>query len=183
MPARGPGLMSRTSNRCRYEGVFDICVIYDCLHHAGREQAVLEGVFRALRAGGEVIVVEPGRGHHQSATSRWAATTHGVSEKDMSPRLTARLLRGAGFTVTGIFPRLQFQMVEKVGTGRIVGVLRPLVGSRIAALVKTIKNSILIKSNGIVLAKKPPNTPAEGVALQEKNQDHTPISPPLRLSV
>ena len=137
-----------------FDRAFDIAVIYDCLHHAERELAVLQSVFRALDDEGEVIVVEPGRGHHVSTTSRWAEQTHGVTEKDMPPQLTVKLLRAAGFSSIRVFPRVQFQLVERTGTGGMVKLLRPLVGARLAALAKTAKNSVFTGQNGIVLAKK-----------------------------
>lgn len=144
-----------------YEGMFDIAVLYDCLHHADCAQTVLRAVYRALSKEGEVIIVEPGRGHHDSGPSQCAEQTHGVTEKDMPPRLTTRLLRSAGFFSVRVFPRAQFQLVERKGTGGIVKLLTPFLGSKIAALAKTLKNSVATGQNGIVLAKKTSNkTPA-----------------------
>lgn len=134
---------------------FDAAVIYDCLHHAEHPQKVADAVCRALRPGGEVVVVEPGRGHHDSATSRWARETHGVTEDEMPPRRVVGFLRRAGFSSSRVYPRAQFQLAEKEGTGRVARVLRPLAGARLAALAKTLKNSLLVNRNGVVWAQKP----------------------------
>ncbi len=138
-----------------FEGAFDIAVIYDCLHHAERPRAVVEGTFRALKEEGEVVIVEPGRGHHDSPVSQEARNAHGVTENDMPPKLVRPLLRAAGFAPVKVFPRAQFQLVEKVGTGGIVRLLQPLFGSRLAALAKTLKNSVAVNQNGVVWARKP----------------------------
>lgn len=138
-----------------FEAVFDVAVLYDCLHHADNERAVIRGVFRALKPGGETIIVEPGRGHRCGATSKWAVKTHGVTEKDMPPRLTAALLREAGFGPIRVFPRARFQVFERKATGGIARLLSPIFGSGPAALAKTVKNSIFTSRNGVVLAGKP----------------------------
>ena len=152
---------------CDFEGLpfrdaFDVAVLYDCLHHAEREQEVLRSVFGALAEGGEVILVEPGRGHHDSPGSQEAVQAHGVTEKDMHPALTTRLLHTAGFSEIRVFPRVQFQRVERCGTGGIVRALRPLFGPRLAGLAKTLKNSVFTGTNGVVLARKTARGPAHG---------------------
>ncbi len=149
----GSGWTTAMFARSGYDA-FDVAVLYDCLHHAEREQAVLQSVFAALAEGGEVILVEPGRGHHDSPGSQEAVQAHGVTEKDMHPALTTRLLRAAGFSEIRVFPRVQFQMVERCGTGGIVRALRPLFGPRLAGLAKTLKNSAFPGTNGVVLARK-----------------------------
>ena len=138
-----------------FSGRFDIAVIYDCLHHADREREVVKSVFRALAGGGEILVMEPGRGHHDSQGSQIAVQAHGVTEKDMPPSLTTRLLRAAGFADIRVFPRAQFQIAEREGTGGVTRRLEPLLGPRVAALVKTLKNSVFTGGNGVVTARKP----------------------------
>ena len=138
-----------------FNDIYNIVVIYDCLHHAENELAVLHSVFRALKKGGEIIIVEPGQGHHDSKVAKWAMQTHGVTEKDMPPKMTVHLLRTAGFSEIRVFPRAQFQMMERTGTGRLVKLLSPLLGRRLAALIKTMKNSVFTGRNGVVSAKKP----------------------------
>jgi len=137
-----------------FRSEFDIVVIYDCLHHAENERAVLESVFRALKNGGEAVIVEPGEGHAADAVSQRAVQAHGVTEKDMPARRTAKLLRAAGFRTVRVLPRAQFQVAEREGTGGIVRLLRPLLGARLAGLLKTLKNTAFPGCNGIVLARK-----------------------------
>jgi len=72
----------------------------------------------------------------------------------MSPALVIPLLRLAGFSSIRTFPRAQFQVAEKEGTGGIIRFLRPLIGSAPASFIKTIKNSLFIRNNGVVWAKK-----------------------------
>lgn len=140
-----------------FDGKFDAAVIYDCLHHAEDPLAVLRATHRALSPTGEVVIVEPGRGHHDSPTSKWAREEHGTTENDMPPRLVVRLLRSAQFSTIKVFPRAQFQLVEKTGSGVIIRILRPLLGFRLAAMAKTMKNSIFINENGVVWAQKSSN--------------------------
>lgn len=137
-----------------FENRFDVAVLYDCLHHAESPGAVISGVYKALQARGEVIVVEPGRGHERSATAQSAIAAHGVTEKDMPPSATTGLLRQAGFTEIRVFPRVQFQLVESKGTGGIVRLLSPVLGRRLAGALKTMKNTLFAGSNGVVLAVK-----------------------------
>jgi SAM-dependent methyltransferase len=138
-----------------YESEFDTTVIYDCLHHSDDEKEVLRNVHRALRPGGEVIVAEPGKGHHQSDISQGAAAAHGVTEKDMPPAHTVPILRAVGFESIRVFPRVQYQLYEREPTGRIGGLLSRIVGKRAASLVKNLKNSLFPGINGIVSATKP----------------------------
>ncbi len=137
-----------------FNNQFDVAVIYDCLHHADNPQAVIQATCRALRSGGEVVIVEPGRGHHDSPTSQWARENHGTTENDMSPAVVIPLLRIAGFSSIRTLPRAQFQVAEKNGTGGIMRFLRPFVGATLASFVKTVKNSLFIRNNGVVWAKK-----------------------------
>lgn len=137
-----------------FEDVFDICVCYDSLHHAEHPQSVITGIFRALKKAGTILLMEPGQGHHGSAESQRAIEDCGVTEKDMPPSLTAAMLRQAGFSAIAVFPRTRYQMVEKRGTGRVVEILRPFIGERGACLAKTLKNSLWVKRNGVVIARK-----------------------------
>jgi SAM-dependent methyltransferase len=140
--------------RLSHEGTFDLCVIYDCLHHAEHPERVIDGVFRALRPGGEVVVMEPGRGHHRSATSQWAIREHGTTENDMPPSKSGAMLRAAGFEGVRIVPRARFQISEREPTGGLARLLRPAVGPRAASLAKNLKNSLCPARNGVVQAMK-----------------------------
>ena len=134
---------------------FNVAVVYDCLHHADDPVAVIGSIHRVLRKGGEIILVEPGRNHQRSPAAQWAVQTFGVTENDMPPRLTTRLLRNAGFQSIRVFPRARLQAMERVGTGGIVARLAPIFGSRFASAVKTMKHTFFCGDSGVVLAKKP----------------------------
>lgn len=133
---------------------FDIAVLYDCLHHSESVEAVVSGVFRSLRSGGEVVLVEPGRGHHLSDTAQQAILEHGVTERDMPPTLTRGVLTAAGFRQIRVFPRVQYQVHEPEPTGRLAGLASRFLGRRAAALAKNLKNSLFPGCNGIVTARK-----------------------------
>jgi SAM-dependent methyltransferase len=76
---------------------FDCAVFHDALHHAEDERAALQCAWRALKPGGCVIAIEPGRGHHRSGTSQRAIREFGVHEKDMPPHHIVALARAVGF--------------------------------------------------------------------------------------
>ena len=133
---------------------FEVAVYYDSLHHAGDESAALRAAWKALAPGGEIILVEPGRGQARSDISLRAQAQFGVTEKDMPPAHTVPLLKAAGFKAIRVFPRLQYQMMEREPTGGIARLLIPLLGYRLASLLKSAKNTALPRGNGIVLAVK-----------------------------
>lgn len=137
-----------------YRDDFDIAILYDCLHHSESPGAVISQVFKALRPGGEIALIEPGKGHHLSTTAQQAIRECGVTERDMPPTLTKGLLQKTGFKQIRIFPRAQYQLHEPEPTGRIAGLVSGFFGRRIAAMAKNLKNSILPGINGIVTARK-----------------------------
>jgi 2-polyprenyl-3-methyl-5-hydroxy-6-metoxy-1,4-benzoquinol methylase len=75
---------------------FDVCLIYDALHHSARADLVLEAAHRALRPGGRVLLVEPNWKHRFQG--REATHAYGVTEMGFTPRHYKRLLRKVGFT-------------------------------------------------------------------------------------
>ncbi|MEI6807788.1 MAG: class I SAM-dependent methyltransferase [bacterium] len=137
-----------------FQNEFDIAILYDCLHHAESPGAVISQVFKALKPGGEIAVVEPGKGHHMSTTAQQAIRECGVTERDMPPALTRKLLMEADFRQIRTFPRVQYQLHEPEPTGRVAGLVSRLLGRSIAALAKNLKNSIMPGINGIVTAQK-----------------------------
>jgi SAM-dependent methyltransferase len=76
---------------------FDFVIFHDALHHAEDERTALTCAWKSLKPGGSVITLEPGSGHHQTATSQHAIEKYGVHEKDMPPRHIIRLAREIGF--------------------------------------------------------------------------------------
>ena len=67
-------------------GTFDAVVVYDALHHAEDDRAVVENAFRSLRDGGMFISVEPGIGHAEAAPTRDVVAKFGTTENDMPYR-------------------------------------------------------------------------------------------------
>ncbi|HYD85232.1 MAG TPA: class I SAM-dependent methyltransferase, partial [Opitutus sp.] len=85
-------------------GAFDYVLFYDALHHAEDEEAALRTAYAALKPGGAVITLEPGRGHSQTNTSRNAVKQYGVHEKDMPPQYLLKLGRRIGFLRSVVLP-------------------------------------------------------------------------------
>jgi SAM-dependent methyltransferase len=83
---------------------FDGALFYDALHHAEDPAAALAAVHRALKPGGVLVTVEPGRGHAEAELSRRAVESFGVTERDMPPREIVRLARAAGFRGARVYP-------------------------------------------------------------------------------
>lgn len=152
----GSGAIFRVADmeQLPFTAEFDVAVYYDSLHHADDECAALRAVWKALAPGGELVLVEPGRGQASSDLALRAQEQFGVTEKDMPPARTAPLIKAAGFNSVRVFPRLQYQMVEREPTGGIARLLRPIFGQRFASLLKSAKNTALPGGNGIVLAVK-----------------------------
>jgi 2-polyprenyl-3-methyl-5-hydroxy-6-metoxy-1,4-benzoquinol methylase len=86
-------------------GKFDAAVVYDALHHADNETAVIRNVFNALVPGGMLITIEPGRGHSNSQNSIAAVTQYGTTEKDMPYSLQKQSMKNVGFESIKQYPR------------------------------------------------------------------------------
>ena len=97
-------------------GEFDAVVIYDALHHAEDERAVVANAFRALSDGGIFISIEPGRGHSTTAPTRDVVAKFGTTEKDMPHEHQAALLLDAGFSDVRQFLRLSQLTLENVAS-------------------------------------------------------------------
>jgi SAM-dependent methyltransferase len=88
-------------------GRFDAALFFDCLHHAEDEARPIRTAYLALEPGGVCVVCEPGRGHADSETSRFAHRMHGVRERDMPPTSVVAAGRAAGFARGEVFPHPQ----------------------------------------------------------------------------
>lgn len=88
-----------------FENQFDAVIFYDCLHHAEDEVLALRSAYRALKAGGICITLEPGSGHAKSAVSIQAMKDLGVTERDMPPKLIISAARKVGFSSAQVFAR------------------------------------------------------------------------------
>lgn len=88
----------------QFRDEFDAAVFYDALHHAVDPAAALAGAWRALKPGGILVTVEPGTGHAASEAARNAIAAFDVTERDMPPRMVARLGKQAGFRRARVYP-------------------------------------------------------------------------------
>jgi 2-polyprenyl-3-methyl-5-hydroxy-6-metoxy-1,4-benzoquinol methylase len=105
-----PGL-SVNFSCCDYEEAlpeegFDAVLIYDALHHASREEAVIRNAYKALREDGIFITAEPGAGHSVQPGSLEAARKFGTTEKDMEFERQQPLMWQAGFREVRQYLRL-----------------------------------------------------------------------------
>jgi SAM-dependent methyltransferase len=106
---------------CDYEadfdfGIFDCATIYDALHHSVVEQKVITNVYAALKKGGSLITIEPGKGHSQTTESLEAITKYGTTEKDMPFALQKELLQHAGLSEIKQYYRLSSLPLENVAS-------------------------------------------------------------------
>jgi SAM-dependent methyltransferase len=106
---------------CDYEapfsfGEFDAVVIYDALHHAEDERAIMANAFRSLKTGGVFISIEPGVGHAISEPTRDVVAKFGTTEKDMPYAHQAKLLSAVGFSTVRQYLRLSQLPLETVST-------------------------------------------------------------------
>lgn len=95
-------------------GVFDCAVIYEALHHADNPGAAVASIFAALRPGGMLITVEPGRGHEKGSVEIIAK--YGTTEKDMEFSIQESLMRAAGFSEIKKYMRLSAQLWLDIST-------------------------------------------------------------------
>jgi 2-polyprenyl-3-methyl-5-hydroxy-6-metoxy-1,4-benzoquinol methylase len=77
-------------------GSFDRILFYEALHHSPDAAASLRSARGLLRAGGELLLVEPNFKHRWEG--RAATAQYGVTECGYSTRQLKRYLREAGFT-------------------------------------------------------------------------------------
>lgn len=87
-------------------GEFDAALIYDALHHAERERAVIENVYQVLRPGGVFVTAEPGAGHSTTEDSQRMMRDFQTTEKDMPYVHQRELMVAAGFVNVRQFIRL-----------------------------------------------------------------------------
>ena len=88
-------------------GSYDVAVFFDSLHHSIDERHPLGLAFDALRPGGVCVVCEPGRGHADADTSLAATAGHGVTERDMTPRMVRAAAQSVGFRHVEVYPHPQ----------------------------------------------------------------------------
>ena len=106
---------------CDYEigpilGKFDVAVIYDALHHAEDESAVLCNIYNALSDDGILVTIEPGVGHSTTEDSLNVMKKYGTTEKDMPFSHQKKLMQLAGFGVVEQYIRLSQLPMENIST-------------------------------------------------------------------
>jgi len=85
-------------------GSFDCAVIYEALHHADDPGAAVQSIYGALKPGGSIITIEPGRGH--AAACAEIMKKYGTTEKDMEYSIQEPLMCQAGFSKIKKYMRL-----------------------------------------------------------------------------
>jgi 2-polyprenyl-3-methyl-5-hydroxy-6-metoxy-1,4-benzoquinol methylase len=93
---------------------FDVVLIYDALHHAEDEGAVIASAFHALKRDGFLITVEPGAGHSKDRATVRAVERFGTTEKDMEFARQLPLMYRAGFQDVHQYVRLSELVLEPV---------------------------------------------------------------------
>jgi SAM-dependent methyltransferase len=139
------------------EDGFDAVVLYDALHHAVDEGAVIANSFTCLKPGGRLITMEPGTGHSVSQEAREATERFGTTEKDMEYARQAALMTRAGFGSVRQYLRLNQLPLAPVNdeAGR---------AEQWAHLHALMENTVLRGSSSVVVATKdggttpPPST-------------------------
>jgi 2-polyprenyl-3-methyl-5-hydroxy-6-metoxy-1,4-benzoquinol methylase len=154
---------------CDYEasldvGEFDAAVIYDALHHAENEAAVIANAHACLKPGGILITIEPGHGHSRTAETLDVIAKFGTTEKDMPYRHQARLMKRAGFRTVRQYLRLsQLALDDLVPEDG-----RPTQEARFTALLQataTGLTSVVVAVKERDPASRPPTSPPRSLSL------------------
>ena len=112
------------------EEPFDAALIFDALHHSGRQRDVLAGIAGLLRPGAWLYLAEPTWLHRLSPNARRTQRELGWRERGLTMRSLRRDLRATGFTDVRRF----FQGTRPYeGAGGFAGELVRLVGARALA--------------------------------------------------
>lgn len=83
---------------------FDRAMCLNALHHVPDPRQALREAARVLREGGRLVLIEPGQGHAERATSRVAMEEFGVLEQDLEATELMRMCHDAGFAKVTIRP-------------------------------------------------------------------------------
>lgn len=79
------------------DGSVDRAVCFDAFHHVPNQDEILSELFRVLRAGGRLVLAEPGEGHAETGQSKFEADHYGVLENDLHLDDLLARARRAGF--------------------------------------------------------------------------------------
>mgnify|MGYP001389474101 CR=1 FL=1 len=89
----------------KVDGLFDVGIIYDALHHTKEPFKVVKCFFDALVQGGKLIIAEPSLLHRISGSARELTRETGIIEEGFSRSSLKRILRKAGFGKVRFFVR------------------------------------------------------------------------------
>jgi SAM-dependent methyltransferase len=123
-----PQFVIGDSESLAFDSEFDAVVFFDSLHHALDETAALRSAYRALKTGGLVVALEPGRGHQR--VSRAIDAAFDVTDRDMPPSRVCRVGRRVGFARCRTLPAPQ-HLGKALYTRRRYGPLRYLLAPAI----------------------------------------------------
>lgn len=88
----------------------DRVICYDAFHHVPNQSEILGELARVLRPGGIAGMIEPGRRHSDSATSRMEMEETGVLENDIVVEEVRERALGAGFSKVNL-------LIDSLGAG------------------------------------------------------------------
>ena len=87
-----------------HTGSFDRAMCLNALHHVPSPPQALREIARVLDDRGRLVLIEPGRGHAERATSQTAMEEFGVLEQDLEAAVLMRMCRDAGFSRVALRP-------------------------------------------------------------------------------
>lgn len=138
-----------------YENEFDVVLFFDSLHHSIDELDGLSAAYKSLRAGGEIILCEPGYRHSKHEQSLTAVREYGVNERDMPPKLSKKALKQVGFHNIKVYayPAMVHRALYNDSQQGITKLLRR--NNFMRTLTVGLITSLLLPLHGIVVARKP----------------------------
>ena len=86
------------------DGSFDRALCLNALHHVPKPENALREIGRVLTPRGRLVLIEPGRGHSDRASSVAAVQQFGVLEQELEPTTLMRLCEEAGFPSVTLRP-------------------------------------------------------------------------------
>lgn len=132
---------------------YDAVIFYSSLHHAEDELGAIRSAYKALKPGGVLLTIEPGKGHEEN--SQHVIEEYDVGDRDMPPSLQIRRGKKVGFSEFEIFvhPVHIYKMFYGSGPEKpLKKLLWRIPGVRILALA--LLSAWYKRNNGAVLMRK-----------------------------
>jgi SAM-dependent methyltransferase len=85
-------------------GSFDRALCLNALHHLPNPDQALREIARVLTGQGRMVLIEPGSGHAERATSQTAMQEFGVLEQDLEATALMKMCHDAGFPNVALRP-------------------------------------------------------------------------------